>query len=61
MRKCIRCGAEMEEDHKITSGYGIVIRGERGRTAKPKVAVCPHCGELSLYIDSPDKLRRDSD
>ena len=56
-RKCIRCGAEMEENYKITSGYGIVLRPEKGRNAvKLKAAVCPQCGEASIYVDDPDKL-----
>lgn len=57
MRKCIRCGAEMEENYIITSGYGIVIRPKKGRTAvKPSVAVCPQCGEASIYVEEPEKL-----
>ncbi len=57
MRKCIRCGEEMRENYKITSGYGIVIRGEKGRVAaKPKVAVCPKCGEVSIYLEDPAAL-----
>lgn len=57
MRKCIRCGAEMKENYVITSGYGIVIRPEKGRSAvKPKVAVCPLCGEVSIYVEELEKL-----
>lgn len=57
MRNCIRCGAEMKEDFRITSGYGIVIRPAKGRAAvKPKVAVCPKCGEVSVYVEEPDRL-----
>ena len=57
MRKCLRCGAQMEEGYVITSGYGIVIRptGERKRGAKPvkpAVAVCPACGEVSIYVEN---------
>lgn len=26
------------------------------RFEKPKVAVCPQCGEVSLYIENLDKL-----
>ncbi len=56
MRNCIRCGAEMKDGFKITSGYGIVIRGEKNRAVKPKVAVCPQCGEVSIYVEEVDKL-----
>ncbi len=57
MRKCIRCGAEMEENYIITSGYRIVIRPKKGRSAvKPALAVCPQCGEVSIYVEEPEKL-----
>lgn len=39
-------------------GYGIKITksGVFGATIqKPKVAVCPSCGEISLYIQDPSK------
>lgn len=53
MRKCIRCGAEMEENFKFTGGYGNVIRkkGLTGKAVYPKAAVCPQCGEISIYVD----------
>ena len=58
MRKCIRCGAEMKEDFVITSGYGIVIRpaGKSLKSVKPKVAICPECGEASIYVEELDKI-----
>ena len=57
MRNCIRCGAEMKEEFRITSGIGIVIRPTKGHVAvMPKVAVCPRCGEVSIYVEEPDKL-----
>ena len=57
MRNCIRCGAEMQEDFRITSGIGIVIRPAKGHVAvMPKAAVCPRCGEVSIYVEEPDKL-----
>lgn len=57
MRKCVRCGAEMMEDYGITSGYGIVVR--KGLSAvKPKAAVCPRCGEVSIYVEDVEKLKK---
>ena len=57
MRNCIRCGAEMKEDFRITSGIGIVIRPAKGHVAViPRAAVCPQCGEVSVYVEEPDKL-----
>lgn len=57
MRTCIRCGAEMEENFIISSGYGVVIRRSRSRAAvTPRAAVCPRCGEVSVYVEEPEKL-----
>ena len=58
MRKCVRCGAEMEEDFSFTGGYGNVIR-KKGTTKAvyPKAAVCPECGEISIYVDE-EKLSK---
>lgn len=43
----------MEEDFKFTGGYGNVIRkkGLTGKAVYPKAAVCPKCGEISIYAD----------
>ena len=59
MRKCLRCGAEMKENCDLRvqgAGYGVVLSTDEsklfgGRIGKPKVAVCPQCGEISLYLD----------
>ena len=62
MRKCIRCQNEMVENLDIkvdAQGYGIKItkKGVFGNTIqKPKVAVCPYCGEVSLYLEDTSKL-----
>ncbi len=53
MRKCIRCGSEMEEDFVFTGSGGNVIR-KKGLSTKavvPKAAVCPECGEISIYVE----------
>lgn len=62
MRKCIRCGSEMVTnlDVKVDAqGYGIKITKSGVFDAtiqKPKVAVCPSCGEISLYIQDTSKI-----
>lgn len=62
MRKCIRCGSEMVTnlDVKVDAqGYGIKITKSSmfGATIqKTKVAVCPSCGEISLYIRDTSKI-----
>lgn len=65
MRKCLRCGAGMQEGCTVKvegAGYGIVLSTEEdkifsGRIGKPKVAVCPGCGEVAVYLDDVDKLK----
>jgi len=62
MRTCHRCRCAMAEGFDIKvegAGYGIKIaeKGIRGkRLEKPKVAVCPKCGEVSLYIEDTDQI-----
>ena len=59
MRKCIRCGCEMKENCAVKiegAGYGIVLSSDEnklfgGRIGKPKVAICPECGEVSIYLE----------
>ncbi|MDD2556448.1 MAG: nucleic acid-binding protein [Syntrophaceticus sp.] len=65
MRICRQCQCEMVEgfDVKVDSaGYGITIAAGTGffadRIEKPKVAICPECGEISLYIDNVDKISK---
>ena len=53
MRKCIRCGIEMQEGFSFTGGWGNVLR-KKGISLKavyPKAALCPKCGEVSIYIE----------
>lgn len=65
MRKCIRCNSEMKENCAIKiegAGYGIVMAADenkllRGRIGRPKVAICPVCGEVSIYVEDVEKLK----
>lgn len=65
MRNCIRCGSEMIEGCAIKvegAGYGIVMSTDENklfakRIGKPKVAICPECGEVSIYIENVEKLK----
>ena len=57
MRNCHRCNQELVEgfDIKIEgAGYGIKISKGQGmfakRIGKPQVAICPGCGEISLFL-----------
>lgn len=64
MRKCIRCQSDMIENCAVKvegAGYGIVMATDdkhlfANRIGKPKVAICPKCGEVSIYIENPDIL-----
>ena len=64
MRKCIRCGNEMKENCAIKvegAVYGINLSSDEtklfaGRMGKPKVAICPKCGEVSIYMEDIEKL-----
>jgi hypothetical protein len=38
---------------KISWGTGIFAK----RIEKPQVAICPKCGEVSLYIEDVDKIK----
>ena len=59
MRKCIRCGAEMMEDFTYTGPGGNILRrkGLGAKAVYPQAAVCPECGEVSIYVEA-DKLER---
>ncbi|MBU3227354.1 nucleic acid-binding protein [Clostridium algidicarnis] len=65
MRICKYCECEMIEgfDVKVEgAGYGIKISNGTGifskRLEKPKVAICPKCGEISLYIGNIEKIEK---
>ena len=65
MRKCIRCGNIMKENCAVKvegAGYGSILSSDEskrfgGRMGKPKVAICPECGEVSIYLDDVEKLK----
>ena len=59
MRKCIRCGATMKENFIVNARESLVVRpkGFTMKQVKPNAAVCPNCGEVSLYIDITDMAK----
>ena len=64
MRICSRCRSKMKEGFDIKvegTGYGIKIATSSSifakRIEKPKVAICPNCGEISLYIENLEGIR----
>jgi ribosomal protein S27AE len=43
------------------AGYGIVMATDdkrlfANRIGKPKVAICPNCGEVSIYVENTKNL-----
>lgn len=63
MRVCKYCKCNMKEGFGIKvegGGYGIKISKGDGvfakRLVKPKLAICPKCGEVSLYIENVDQV-----
>lgn len=65
MRECIRCKTKMKENCDIRvqgAGYGIVLASDENklfgkRLGKPKVAICPKCGEISIYLEDTGKIK----
>ena len=59
--KCCQCQAKMIEGFDIkvdASAYGIKItnKGVFGnKIEKPKVAICPKCGNVNMYIENVKK------
>lgn len=50
-------------DFKIDgAGYGItLVENEKifaKRIGKPKVAVCPNCGEISIYLEDTRSIKK---
>lgn len=66
MRKCIRCQTEMIENCSIKiegALYGIVMATDdrrlfANRIGRPKVAICPACGEVSVYVEHTKDLKQ---
>lgn len=64
MRKCLRCGKEMIEGYTIREESEAaeiqLVESEEllAKRIQPKVAVCPDCGEVSVYIENIEKLRK---
>lgn len=65
MRKCIRCGTEMKENCGIIvkgTVKGIVLTDDKnkcwsGGLGSPQVAICPNCGEVSVYLEEIARLQ----
>ena len=68
MRKCLRCDETMVENYMLKTenltAIGPVILGtydsilKSKNIGKIKAAICPKCGEISIFIDSLDKINK---
>ena len=52
----------MKENCALKTPYGMVLSSDEkklvgGRLGKPKVAICPKCGEVSIYLEDLEKLK----
>lgn len=62
MRKCLRCGTEMYEGGEIKLARhleAIIVSLDKasifkGRLGRPEIAICPKCGEISMYVTNPE-------
>ena len=68
MRNCIRCNTKMVENCGIKvkgAAYGLVLTDDEnkwwgGRMGVPKVAICPECGEVSIYLENVKQLKKEN-
>lgn len=65
MRKCTRCDTVMNEQFYLRihgKEYGLIISKNNSifskKIATPKIAICPNCGEISMYIDNADIINK---
>lgn len=65
MRKCLRCDEIMIEDYmlkteNLTATASVVLGKGSGifseTKGKIKAAVCPKCGEISIFFDKIEKI-----
>ena len=61
MRICKNCGSEMIEGYKVKINTSTLFADmsivKKGFKRQPTVAVCPDCGEISLYIENVHKVK----
>lgn len=66
MRKCLRCNEIMVGDYMLktenfTAQASVVLGKGSGvfssNKGKIKAAVCPNCGEISIFFDKLDKIK----
>lgn len=64
MRKCPRCDVEMLEDFLLRAGREPVTLNKMGKlfgsevSSYLKAAVCPECGEVSIFLPTVAGLER---
>lgn len=64
MRKCPRCDVEMHEGFLLRAGHEPVELHKTGKLfgsavcSYLKAAVCPECGEVSIFLPTVSGLER---
>lgn len=66
MRICKQCNSEMIEGFNVKmdgAGYGIkIVKTDEviipKSIGKTKACICPKCGEVFLYIENLEKLKK---
>ena len=62
MRICKQCNSEMIEGFNVKmdgAGYGIkIVKTDEVIIPKIKACICPKCGEVFLYIENLEKLKK---
>ncbi len=63
MRKCLRCGEEMTEGFVLMQEFAVLLEikladdeNSLNKFGALRAAVCPACGEVSLYSENKDLL-----
>ena len=66
MRKCIRCGAEMTEGFVLMQELAFLqsitlaaADNSLNKFGDLRAAVCPKCGEISLYTENDELVEED--
>lgn len=62
MRNCARCNTPMVEGLEArtgtTNGFSVGTKGIFGTLAKVECAVCPKCGQVEMYVNDQQKLKK---
>lgn len=68
MRKCLRCGTEMTEGFVLMQELSLLLEikladneNSLNKFGDLRAAVCPKCGEVSLYSENSDLIEAEEE